>query len=140
MTIGAGKRSVTVGTLARSDTILSANSCSGIINCSGNGANNGLANGLNQKTVEVLMAQTLSITYNINLVSGYLADTISSQNCVAYLTPAPAGLELSPNATVVQTQAAANALIGGSIKGGATTQGQASAMNNLLSCLNRETP
>jgi len=60
-----------------------------------------------------------------------------NHNVFGTLTAAP--LNLSASSTVESVRTAANTLIGNSLGGGTTTQGQAGPMNALLGCLNRET-
>jgi hypothetical protein len=141
VTIGSGSRMITIGTIDRSDAILSNDSCTplaAIITCTGI-APKGLSSGLHSNTLEVLMAQTLALTYNVSLVTGYSGQTIGGLACTANLTASLTGLGLSSASTVNQVLSVANSLIGNSIRGGTTTQTQAGDLNALLGCLNRET-
>ncbi len=145
VTIGAGLHSYTVTTIQASDKILSNNDCvSGspliFYPCTGP---TGLVAGLNVNSFEVLGAQTLALTYNINLVTGYTGQTINGLGCSAYLTSAltSAPISLSGSSTVNAVLTAANNLIGNSFRpSGTATQQQVGAMDSLLSCLNREGP
>jgi hypothetical protein len=124
--------------VSTSDTILSNMSCeAGVITCTGKSPN-GLSDAINANTMDVLMAQTLATSYNIQKISGYSGQTVAVLNCQSYVTSPLTALGLSGSSTVNNVLSVANSLIGGSIAGGTTTQAQASAMNALLSCLNRE--
>ena len=139
--IGSGARAVNVTTIAQSDKILRNDSCSTgappIITCTGL-APDGLSPGLKRNTLEVLMAQTLALTYNIGQITGYSGQSIATLGCSAELTSPLTGLGLVPGSTVNEVLVKADELIGNSIAGGSTTQAQAGAMNSLLGCLNRE--
>lgn len=134
VTIGANGRAITVNTIALSDAILANQFCS-FYTGPGSCQQAGRSNGLQSNTLEVLMAQTLALSYNIKYIGCYSGQTVSALGCGSLL--APAGLPA--NATVNNVLTAANTLIGNSTSTGTTTQAQASAMINLISCLNRET-
>jgi hypothetical protein len=138
VTIGGGSRSFTPTTIAESDKILGVSACQSgspaIFSCSGN-----LSAGLNENTLENLLAQTLGLGYNIGNVSGYTGQAVSAFGCSNLVTPALSGLGLSAASSVNQVFTAANALIANSVSGGSTTQTQAGDMNALLGdCLNKE--
>jgi hypothetical protein len=84
-----------------------------------------LATGINKGSFNTLAAQTLALGYNINVVSGYSGQTVGALQCTG-------------SGSVNDAFAAAVTLINGSSTGGSTTQGQVGAMNQLLSCLNKE--
>ncbi len=128
--IGGSTRGFTVTTVLQSDTILGNGACGpSIFNCGSN-----LSPGLNTNTLEVLAAQTLALTYNINNISGFSSNTIGSLGCTA-----PSGLGLTSSSTMSQVLVVANSLIDGSTSAGTTTQAQAGAMNSLLGgCVNIE--
>lgn len=94
------------------------------------------ATGINKGTLNTSAAQTLAFGYNRKLVSGYNGQTINGLSCSSFA--AAAGLTGAN--TVLDAFNRAVALINGSIPGGTTTQSQLGALNQLLGCLNRETP
>lgn len=128
--IGGATRGFTVTTILQSDTILGNGACGpSIFNCGSN-----LSPGLNKNTLEVLAAQTLALTCNINNISGLSANTLGSLGCTV-----PSGLGLTSSSTVGQVVTVANSLINGSTSSGTATQAQAGAMNSLLGgCVNIE--
>ena len=141
VTIGAGAHTFTVTTIAQSDKILGNNDCGGgsptIFTCTGP---SGLLGGINKNSFEVLGAQTLALTYNIGNISGFAGQTLSALSVNAYITPALAGLGVTPSTTVDQLLAISNNLIANSFKpGGTATQIQIGDMNSLLGQVNRET-
>jgi uncharacterized repeat protein (TIGR01451 family) len=121
----------TIGTIALSDMILSNDSCSGVITCTG------LNDNLNSNTVEVLMSQTLALSYNILDVAGYSSNTIASLGCNVPPPLNAAPFNLSGSSSVGTVKTIAYGLIAGIYT--TTTQDQAGAMNSLLGCLNNET-
>ena len=84
-------------------------------------------------TLNTAASQTLALGYNQQLISGYVGQTIGTLGCSAYVT---AGL--SAASSVTDAFNAAVSQINGSASGGTTSQPQLGAMNQLLSCLNRE--
>ena len=92
-----------------------------------------LATGINVGTLNTAASQTLALGYNQQLISGYVGQTIGTLGCSAYVT---AGL--SAASSVTDAFNAAVSQINGSASGGTTSQPQLGAMNQLLSCLNRE--
>ncbi len=129
--IGGNGRTVNVTTIALSNAILANNYCS----TQGNPCKNNLSDSLNANTLGNLMGQTLALSYNIKYIQCYSGQLVSALGCGSLLAP----VGLSPNSTVNDVLVSANALIGNSTAVGTTTQQQASAMINLLNCLNRET-
>ena len=92
------------------------------------------SSGLNESTLNTLAAQTLALSYNIRLITGYTGPTLSGLGCSV-----PSGLSgVTTSSTVNSVLTLANSFIGGSASGGSTTQAQAGAMNTLLGCLNSE--
>lgn len=131
VTIGSGPRSLFINTIALSDIILAGNYCS----LPGSPCQNNLSDSLKANTLGVLMAQTLALTYNINYIQCYSGQSVSSLGCGNLLIP----VGLPSNSTVNDVLNAANILIGNTTASGTVTQDQASAMINLINCLNRET-
>jgi hypothetical protein len=99
----------------------------------GCGGVNGLDAGINTNSFNVLLAQTLALSYNIKYVNLYVGQTIADLGCTAV---AP----LTGTSTVEQARDYANSLIGNAKSGYGTTvtQSEIGAMNTLLGCLNRE--
>jgi len=137
VTIGGGGRSFTVTTIAQSDKILNNSACQSgnpiIFVCTGSKTGQGLSDKLQSNSLEVLAAQTLGLTYNIKFISGFAGQTLAQLGCA----PPSALTSLSSSSKVEDVLALANSLIANSTKGGSTTQVQASAMNSLLTCVNR---
>ena len=127
----AGGCTVTVNSAAKSLQIF-PNSLNGI-GLTGCGGANGLDAGINTNSFNVLLAQTLALSYNILYVSNYTGQTIGDLSCTA-VSP------LTSASTVQQTRDYANSLIGNAKRsfGSVVTQSQIGAMNTLLGCLNRE--
>lgn len=99
---------------------------------------------INTGSFNVILSQTLAISYNIKYKAGYAGQTISGLGCTAVsplTSPFDGQNGLSGTSTVENVRDYANRLIGQSIKNNgslAVTQGQIGAMNTLLGCLNRE--
>lgn len=129
VTIGSGPRSITVTTISDSDKILNNSFC----NVSGSNCVS-RSDALQQNTLERLVAQTLALAYNISFIPCYTGQLVSDLGCGSLL--APTGLPA--NSTVNDVLVQANFLIGNSTSAGTTTQAQASAMINLINCLNQE--
>jgi hypothetical protein len=148
---GSPGRSFYVDEITESNKILKNNACTSgsptIFNCAAPPAGDGLSKGLKVGTLNTLAAQTLTLYYNIRLIGGYAPQTIqtlstSTHNCASLVTSPLVGLALTPASTVTDVLVLANLEIQYSVAtslGGSTTQAQASAMNSLLGCLNRET-
>jgi hypothetical protein len=123
---------VRVDTAAKSTTILpnTLNGMSILTNCTSSG---NLDSGINTNSLNVLLAQTLALSYNNLYKSGFAGQTIGGMGCTAVGT-------LSSSSTTQDAQAYANQLIGHSKSGDGTTvtQAQIGAMNTLLGCMNTE--
>lgn len=129
VTIGSGPRTILVSTIQNSNLILRNNFCQV------SGANCGSRSpSLQQNTLERLVAQTLALAYNIRFIPCYSGQRVSNLGCTNLLSP----VGLPANATVNDVLALANQYIGNSTSSGTLTQSQASAMINLINCLNQE--
>jgi hypothetical protein len=97
------------------------------------GCSSNLDNGINTNSFNVMLAQTLALSYNNLWKSGFAGQTIGGMGCTA-----PTGL--SSTSTTQQVQAYANGLIGNAKKnyGTTVTQSQIGALNTLLGCMNSE--
>ncbi len=139
--IGQNLRGVIVATITVSNTILPSGPPPGHgpDYCSLEpGGTCQTSDSLNQGTLEILMAQTLALSYNIRYITCYTGQTVSALGCASLLNPI---LGLPPSATVNDVLAVANFLIGHSLPTSPapqTTQAEAGAMNALLGCLNEE--
>jgi hypothetical protein len=100
----------------------------GLTSCSG-----ALDAGINTNSFNVLLAQTLALSYNIKYIAGYDGQTIGGLGC------APVGT-LTSDSTVQEVLDYANSIIGNAKSGFGTTvtQTQVGALNALLGCLNAE--
>jgi hypothetical protein len=124
---------VLVNSAAKSKTVFpnTLNGWSLITQCN---ASTKLDNGINSGSFNVLLSQTLALSYNILYIDNYAGQTIADLGCTA-VSPLPG------TSTVQAARDQANSLIGNAIKnnGSATVmQGQIGAMNSLLGCLNAE--
>ena len=140
VTIGSGSHTFTVTTIAQSDKILSNDDCVGgnpvIFTCNGS---SGLLAKINTNSFEVLGAQTLALTYNIQNISGFSGQTLAALGVQPWITPTLNGLGVTSSTTVNQLLVIANNLIGNSFKpSGTATQAQIGDMNTLLGKVNRE--
>jgi len=120
-----------VDSAAKSTVIFpnTSNGISGLLNCT---ASNLLDSGINVNSLNVLLAQTLALSYNIKWKTNYAGQSIAGLGCT---NVSGAG------ATVESARDYGNYLIGHSRKTGdavTVTQTQIGAMNTLLGCLNRE--
>ena len=88
-----------------------------------------LDSGINLNSLNVLLGQTLALSYNILYIDNYAGQTVADLGCG------------SSTDTVEEVRDAANLLIQNAQRNNGTstiTQGQIGAMNTLLGCLNRE--
>jgi len=137
--LGGPARDVTVSTIAINDQILpdDPNAC-GDPNVFTSTGDCTLSPDLNFNTLNVLVAQTLALSYNIlelgGVTTGFAGQTLASLACTGFATAGLSGIS-----TVEDARDVANALINLSGSDPGTTQSAAGAMNALLGCLNRET-
>ena len=91
------------------------------------------ASGINIGTLNTAASQTLALGYNRKIVWAGLNPTLTQLVCGTFSVPG-----VTTSSTLSQVFAIAVGLINGSIPGGATTQSQLGALNQLLGCVNRE--
>lgn len=114
-----------------SDTILLGNYCTNVLD---NSCGNNLGNNLPAKILGRLMAETLALNYNIEIIPFYSGQLVSAFGCSNLLQQ----VGLAINSTVNDVLALANILIGDTGACGSATQGRVNSIINLISCLNGE--
>lgn len=133
VTLGQGARSVTLTTVAESQDVLPSNfgvCLASLLNCG-----NSFSDSVTATTLGHLASQTLALAYSGEYVQGLTPETLSTLGCATYDGDA-AMLGLTGATTVGQLLTRADALIGGSTSTGPTTNGQVTAMTDLLgSCV-----
>ncbi|CUU49856.1 hypothetical protein [Clostridium beijerinckii] len=131
VTIGSGIRKILVKRIILSDTILLGNYCTNVLD---NSCGNNLGNNLPAKILGRLMAETLALNYNIEIIPFYSGQLVSAFGCSNLLQQ----VGLAINSTVNDVLALANILIGDTGACGSATQGRVNSIINLISCLNGE--